>query len=138
MQGEHGGDTITRTLAQDTVTGFPDGKDVRRRDICVFKLVAGTVVKVADIILIRDAIVKFYNRIFRLGDSHFREMSANGGVLIIRHIRTEFISTHKAASGYVAAVLINTAHFHEVTEERAVTLHHDTRNTEVADIGTQP
>ena len=108
------------------------------RNISVTELVTAPVIKVTDIILIRNVIVKLYHCIFGLCNRHLREMSTHCIIFLIRHIGTEPVYTSKTTSSDITAILIDTTHFHEAAKERTITFHINASNTEIADIRAVP
>ena len=105
--------------------------------IAVTVFIAGQIVEVADISIIGNSVIKLNHRIFRLNDGQLREMSNGCFIFFINHGTGKTIGSHQATGRYITAILINTSHFHKVSNQRTVSFHINTSNTKVSDSRTR-
>ena len=80
-----------------TVTLLQDGGNMTAHLIRVVILVAGTVVKVAHVRVIRYLVVELDHRVFRLPDIQFREVRLQSAVRIVINVARELYRTHQGA-----------------------------------------
>ena len=122
-------------LGEDTMTLGEICLDVTRWLVCVAILVSGLVVEVADVCVVRHGVIKLYHGVWWLHDVELRVVRLVSGELLVIDVGRELVGTHEAAGVHVAAALIDTAHLHVLSEQRAIALLLDASDTEVLDVG---
>ena len=105
-----------------TVTLLQDGGNMTAHLIRVVILVAGTVVKVAHVRVIRYLVVELDHRVFRLPDIQFREVRLQSAVRIVINVARELYRTHQGARVRSVAIRIHTAHPDKLIQPRTVIL----------------
>ena len=103
------------------------------RNIAVTVFIASQIIKVADISIIGNSVIKFNHRIFGLNDGQFREMRNGRFIFLISHGTGQTIGSNQATGRYITTILINTPHFHKVTEQCSVSFHVNAGYTKVSD-----
>ena len=126
---------LLRYLRQYTVTFGEDGGDMAARLVVRSVLVAGPVVKVAHVRVVRHVIVELDHRVLRLADVQFREVGGIGGVGLLVQVSCQSYGTHKRAGVRGVALRVHAARVYKPVQPCAVVLTVDARHPYTVDVG---
>jgi len=115
-----------RHLRQHPVPPFQDGRDVAAGHIGRAALIAGPVVEVRHVRVVRHRVVERYHRVVRLPDVQFRELLLHRRVLFIFHVRRQAHRAHQGAVVHRVALGVHALQCLEPAQQRAVILCVDT------------
>ena len=126
---------LLRYLRKYTVTFGEYGGDMAARHVGVAILVAGPVVEIAHIRVVRHVIVELDHRVLGLADVQFRKVGGIGGVGVLIQVFCQFYGTHKRAGVRGVALHVHATHVHKPVQPCAVVLTVNTCHPYAVDVG---
>ena len=105
------------------------------RHVGVTILVAGTVVEVAHVRVVRYVIVELDHRVLRLADIQLRKMRRIGGIGVLVQVPGQPYRAHQCAGVRGVALRVHAAHVHKPVQPCAVVLAVDAGDAEPVDVG---